>query len=93
MSADLNLDLWPRIPEFRYRLYARRGDELEVLAACPTPGGIGNALVTLNEDEKAVGRRLSDKGVIGVLDVLPDGRRSTATGEWIASPFPRGERT
>lgn len=83
-------DVWPRVPEYRYRLYARRGLRLEVLAAAPDPGGIGAAIVQLHEDEKAArpGGRLADRGVIGVLDVLPD-RPSTAEGEWIVLPWQR----
>lgn len=81
-------DLWPRDEEHRYRLYARRGRRLDVLAAAPTPQGIGLAIVTLHEDELAVGRRLADRGVIGILDVLPD--RPGPTGDWIIPPWTRG---
>lgn len=79
-------DLYPRDAEHRYRIYALRGkDDLEVLATSSTPGGIGMALVTLHEDEKARGQRLADRGRIGVLDVLAGG----PTGEWILLPWVR----
>lgn len=78
-------DLWPRDDEHRYRLYARQGTELRVLATSSTAGGIGQAIVTLHEDEKAVGRRLADRGVIGVLDVMSGGAR----GEWVILPWER----
>lgn len=74
-------DTWPRTEAFRYRIYARRGDQLEVLAATGTPGGIGVALVQLDDDERERGRRLIDRGAVGVLDVL-DSR-------WLISPWHR----
>lgn len=85
--------LWPRDPDHRYRLYAIRGREREVLAAAPDAGGIGQMLVTLNDDEKALGkgRRLYDRGRLGILDVLPDGNPSPA-GEWIVLPWDRSVR-
>lgn len=76
--------LWPRDEAHRYRLYCRDHDGLRVLAAAPDAGGLGQAIVTLHADAKAVGRRLNDEGQIGVLDVLggTDGR-----GDWIILPF------
>lgn len=76
-------DLWPRDEEHRYRIYAVRGDvqEMEVIAATSTPGGVGLALVTLHKELKLVGSRLSDLGQIGVLDVIER--------DWIILPFPR----
>lgn len=88
-------DLWPRDMRHRYRIYAVRGtgthQEREVIAAAADAGGIGQALVTLNEEQKALGRgrRLYDLGRIGVLDVMPDGLPSPA-GEWIVLPWDRG---
>lgn len=74
--------LYPIDEEHRYRIYARRGkDELEVLCATPTPGGIGVALVQMDEDARSIGRRLVDQGAIGVLDVID--RR------WIVMPWHR----
>lgn len=81
--------LWPRDAEHRYRIYAKQGDTLVVLAACPTAGGIGQAIVQLHEDQKAAGRRLCDLGRVGVMDVMPDGKPSP-TGEWILSMWDRG---
>lgn len=82
-------ELWPRDAEHRFRIYAVVGDERTVLAATGTAGGIGEALVTLNEDQHAIGRRLVDLGRIAVLDVLPTDRKYRATGEWIVSPYDR----
>lgn len=85
-------ELWPRVPEYRYRVYAVRSggrtsralEEMEVLAAAPDAGGLGQAILTLHEDEKAAGRKLSDRGRIGVLDVLAGPK-----GEWIVLPWDR----
>lgn len=81
-------DVWPRDdPDYRYRLYARRGHTLEVLACAPDAGGIGAAIVALDEDMRAVGGALPDVGVIGILDVA-DGPR----GRWILLPWQRGQQ-
>jgi hypothetical protein len=81
--------LWPRIPEFRYRLYAvLPGCSPEVLAAAPDMEGIGVAILTLHEDEKQAGGCLADRGRIGVLDTAPAPGR--ASGEWIVLPWDRG---
>ena len=77
-------DLYPRDEEHRYRLYARRGDELEVLATAGEPGGIGEAIVGLHEDEKRAGGRLPDRGAFGILDVI--------AGEWIVLPWLRPDQ-
>lgn len=89
-------DLWPRDAAHRYRIYAVRGPrdgDLEVLAATDSAGGIGEAIVALNEDEKerSPRRRLYDRGRIGVLDTMPGGKPS-AKGEWIILPWDRGGR-
>lgn len=77
--------LWPRDRLHRFRIYAVADGRMDVLAAAPTPGGIGQALVTIHEDQKLVGKRLADLGHIGVLDVCAGG----PTGEWILLPWPR----
>lgn len=74
-------DLYPRDETERYRLYAVRGDEREILATAPDAGGIGQALITNHEDCKEVGMRLSDLGMIGILD--------TVEGEWVLLPYTR----
>lgn len=74
----LENDLWPREPVFRYRLYRRDGDHLEVLAAAPELGGVGCALAAHLEEEGPV------VGTIGVLDTHPYDR----SGTWLVSPFP-----
>lgn len=81
-------DLWPRDEEHRYRLYVRRGDdELELLGASSTMAGIGVAIEAQHNDCKAVGRRLADLGVVGILDTLA--HDPPATGEWIVQPWER----
>lgn len=83
MTYEIPMDtLYPRDAEHRYRVYARRGKELEVLACAPDAGGVGQILVTFHEDQKREGRRLADLGVIGVLDVL--------NSEWVVLPWERG---
>lgn len=77
--------LYPRDEQHRYRVYAVAGKEMTVLACCPDPGGIGCALVQINEDEKSRGRRLVDLGKIGVYDAI--------NGEWIVLPWHRGEQS
>lgn len=79
-------ELWPRTPEYRYRIYGRVGRELQVLAVASDAGGVGAALVQLHDDQKMLGRRLADLGQIGVLDVLPDER---GRGDWIVLPWNR----
>jgi hypothetical protein len=86
---EIQIDvLWPREPAYRYRLYARDDDGLHVLAATDCPEGIGSAIARIHEDQKEVGRRLCDLGVIGVLDVLPGGEPHPK-GEWLVLPWPR----
>lgn len=84
-------DLWPRDAEHRYRLYAVRGEEREVLGATDSAGGIGEMIVALDADEGERGRKLYDRGRLGILDVLPDGKPSPA-GEWLILPWDRGGR-
>jgi hypothetical protein len=74
----------PRDAEHRYRVYARRGRDLRILAFADSPGGVGVALVQLDEDEREHGRRLVDLGAIGVLDAVE--------GRWIVLPWHRPER-
>lgn len=81
-------DIYPRDEEHRYRIYAVVGDHRTVLATADSAGGVGLALVQIHEDQKEIGRRLSDYGRIGVLDVLPGGEPH-ATGEWIVQPYDR----
>lgn len=90
MPAYLTTDeLWPRIPDYRYRVYAVAGGApLRVLGAAPDMAGVGLAIGTWHEDAKAVGRRLADEGTIGILDVMPDGEPHPV-GEWIVLPWDR----
>lgn len=80
-SLDVDV-LWPRDEEHRYRLYGRRGEELYVLAAAPTPGGIGEAIFQLHQDAKEAGQTLGDQGATGILDAVE--------GEWIVVPWQKG---
>lgn len=61
--------LYPRDEAHRLRIYARRGDDLRVVAATDADG-LGTALLQLDADEREHGRRLSDLGAIGVLDAI-----------------------
>lgn len=82
-------DLWPRVPMYRYRLYAWRPDGHDVLAATPSMGGIGVALLALHEDQRRTGGTLGDLGRVGVLDVLPDDVRCpTCTGTGMETTDP-----
>ncbi len=81
-------DVWPRTPEYRFRLYAFTDDGHEILAAAPDAGGVGQAIITLHEDEKEAGGRLADRGHIGILDVCPGGKPGRR-GEWVLLPFGR----
>jgi len=78
-------DLYPRDERERYRIYAVRGDEREILATAADAGGVGQALITMHEDCKEVDMRLADLGTIGVLDAVE--------GEWVVLPWGRKEQT
>jgi hypothetical protein len=73
--------IYPRDDEHRYRIYARHGDEIEVLAVAGSPAALGVAVVQLDEDEADRGRRLVDLGAIGVLDAV--------RGRWLIMPWHR----
>ena len=73
--------VYPHDEEHRYRIYARRGDELHVLA-CADRDGIGLAILTLHADCRKAGRRLADLGAFGLYDAV--------AGEWIVMPWLRG---
>ncbi len=85
MTTD---ELWPRDAQNRYRVYAVVGDERTILCTASTAAGIGLAFVTLHEDQREIGRNLSDLGRIGVLDTMPGGEPHP-TGEWIVLPYDR----
>jgi hypothetical protein len=75
----------PRCEEERFRIYARAGGELTLLATAGTPQALGLALMTQDEDCRAAGLRgIIDIGAIGVLDAVES--------RWIVMPFHRGER-
>lgn len=67
--------------DHRYRIYALRVGELELVASAPTPQGMGVALVTMHaEDEFGI------DDSVGVLDTIED------PGHWVVSPFTLGRR-
>lgn len=74
-------DLYPRDDEHRYRIYARRGDDLRVLACAGSPEALGVALVCLDDDQGGLGERLYELGQIGVLDAV--------RGRWLILPWTR----
>lgn len=76
--------LYPRTDAERFRLYARRGSDLQVLATTDTAGGIGEAIVQIDADQAEIGQQLGDLGALGVLDAV--------AGRWIVSPWHRSER-
>lgn len=75
--------IWPRDEEHRYRLYALLDNSLNVLAAAPNPGGIGEAIFGFDDDLKEHGDALADLGRLGILDVIES--------RWIVNPFPHGD--
>jgi hypothetical protein len=77
--------LWPRDAEHRFRLYGRRGRDLDVLAACGDLEAVGVAVGQLHADAKEAGGVFGDSGAFGLLDAV--------AGEWIISPFRPGERS
>lgn len=84
MTAVLELDsddLWPRDADHRFRLYARKGDSLDVLAAAPSMAAIGTAIGQLDTDARESGREFGDAGQVGVLDAVE--RR------WVVKPWAR----
>jgi hypothetical protein len=76
-------DIYPRDEEHRYRIYARKGRDLKVLAGAGSPEALGVALVTLHQDQLDLGggKTLGDLGAIGVLDAV--------AGRWIILPWHR----
>lgn len=72
--------LYPRDEQHRLRIYARKGDDLRVLAATDIDG-LGLALCVLESDQVEYGRHLSDLGAIGILDAVE--RR------WLIMPWHR----
>lgn len=81
MSADLTIahdQLWPREPQFRYRLYNLGPDgSLEVLSAAPELGGVTLALRCRLEEEGPL------VGLVGILDTHPYDQ----PGTWVVNPF------
>lgn len=72
----------PRCEEERFRIYARAGGELTLLATAGTPAALGVALMTQDEDCRAAGLRgIIDIGAIGIQDCID--RR------WVVMPWHR----
>lgn len=76
-------ELWPREPRYRYRLYLRGPDGLEILNAAPDLGGIGLALATRLDEDGPL------EGLVGVLDTHPYGSHA---GSWMVNPHAGGTR-
>lgn len=68
-------DLWPRTPDYRYRLYLLADDGLRVLSAAPELEGATLALAVHIQEEGP------PEGLIGILDATE--RR------WLVNPFTR----
>lgn len=68
-------DLWPRTPDYRYRLYLLADDGLRVLSAAPELEGATLALAVYVAEEGP------PEGLVGILDAID--RR------WLVCPFPR----
>ena len=73
-------ELWPREPAYRYRLYARIRDDLQVLAAAADLPSIGQAIATIDEETEG---GLVELGRIGILDAIRH--------RWVVKPWDRGE--
>lgn len=76
-------DLCPRNEEERYRIYRCCNAQLELLATCSAPGGIGVAICQLHEEEEFDSFDCS----VGVLDTHGT---SEKRGTWIVNPFTAG---
>lgn len=74
-------DFYPRDEAHRFRIYARRGDDLRVVAAGPD---IHVMLTTLDEDAEREGEHLYEQGALGILDAV--------RGRWLVHPWHRPER-
>lgn len=81
-------ELWPRIPDYRYRIYAVTDGVRRVLGAAPDMAGVGLAIGTWHEEALEQGRRLADEGRIGILDTMPGGEPHPA-GDWVVLPWDR----
>lgn len=79
-AGPLRVEL-ERDPSERYVIYVLRGGELHEIGTAETPAGVGCCIVQTHEDQKAIGRRLADLGVLGVRDAH--------AGEWIVLPWQR----
>ena len=75
----------PRDADHRYRIYAREGEDLRILAFADSAGGIGEAIVQLDADQREHGEHLTDLGAIGVLDAV--------SHRWLLLPWARREAT
>lgn len=67
-------ELWPREPQFRYRLYLKDAHGLQVLNAAPEVQGATLALATRIEESDM------PAGIVGLLDATEH--------RWILNPFP-----
>jgi hypothetical protein len=97
MAAPSDLD--PHCPEQRYRLYRRRGDDLECVAACGDAAHVV-AMIADQRDPEA-GATLDDDDAVGLLDAhglradnpLDQYGNYTLPGSWLIKPWVPGEGT
>lgn len=66
----------------RYKIYRLRAGELQEIASTDTPGGVGQAIITLAGEDEFAGCCL------GILDTCPGGVPAV-TGKWLVNPFTR----
>lgn len=75
-------DVFPRgIGPYRFRVYRLRAGQLDLIAAAPEPGDMGDALFRLYSEGEFIG-----DDSVGVLDTAED------PGHWVVSPFTLGRR-
>lgn len=81
---DFTIDhdlIYPRDDDHRFRIYARQGDKLDVLAVARDASSVGSAIFQLHDDQKENGETLGDLGALGVYDAVDR--------EWIVLPWHR----
>lgn len=90
-------DLDPHCPEQRFRLYRRRGDELECVAACEHDHEVV-AMIRDQRDPDA-GATLLDDDAVGLLDShgfraenpLDQLGNYTLPGSWLVKPWVKAD--
>lgn len=91
------IDLDPHCPEQRYRLYRRRGDELECVAACADPAHVVGMIADQRDPD--AGATLLDDDAVGLLDAhgfrehnpLDQLGNYTLPGSWLIKPWVKAD--